>query len=441
MTIARVKPAGWGVGDKLASSEANGIDLNTVAALDKRAGQTDTLNSVVTATGAGRLNPSVYPMPDADVGGLVPSTGVNVVRVSSAVTANRVLVLPTSNFATNDVITVFCDPTFNFAITVQDQASVTICVLGNTNVCDAGAAAFIYLGGWRLLSLYGANRSHMALLTASGQSVPIPLSATAALLVGCGGGGAGGAGFQIASATDRSCGGGAGGGGAILTTLMIPVVPGGTLTATTIGAGGTCPNVVGANGSDGGQSIVTDGTNTASFNGGGGGSGGYYLATGVGAGTLVYVPGGMPMQNWPRTNSYINSATGGLPPTLTVLPQQGGYGTISNTVPTAGGGSPQGYTGGLAGSSGTGSGSYFGGGPGGGGGGGPGGSGGAGGTGGNANSAGSGTVGTAGASAAANSGAGGGGGGGTGQGSSGSPATPVPGGAGGSGFVRVFWIK
>lgn len=51
MAITRVKPAGWGVGEKLTSSQMNDVDANVLKALDKRSGETDTLSSVVTVDG------------------------------------------------------------------------------------------------------------------------------------------------------------------------------------------------------------------------------------------------------------------------------------------------------------------------------------------------------------------------------------------------------
>lgn len=51
MTIARVRTPGFSVGDKVTSTELNGIESNTEAALDKRSGRTDTLASTVTLSG------------------------------------------------------------------------------------------------------------------------------------------------------------------------------------------------------------------------------------------------------------------------------------------------------------------------------------------------------------------------------------------------------
>lgn len=69
MTISRAKPPGWGVGDKLTSAEQNQVDLNTTYALDKRAGQTDTLASNVTVTGETTFNNRVHINATLDVAG------------------------------------------------------------------------------------------------------------------------------------------------------------------------------------------------------------------------------------------------------------------------------------------------------------------------------------------------------------------------------------
>lgn len=52
MSISRVKPAGWGVNEKLTSGQQNLLDINVTYALDKRSGQSDTLASTVTVSGA-----------------------------------------------------------------------------------------------------------------------------------------------------------------------------------------------------------------------------------------------------------------------------------------------------------------------------------------------------------------------------------------------------
>jgi len=56
MTIARIKSPGWGANEKLTSGQQNALDINTTYALDKRAGQTDTLSSVITVASGGALS-------------------------------------------------------------------------------------------------------------------------------------------------------------------------------------------------------------------------------------------------------------------------------------------------------------------------------------------------------------------------------------------------
>lgn len=59
MSITRVKPAGWAVNEKLTSGQQNLLDINVTYALDKRAGQTDTLASDVTVSGDTVFNGTV----------------------------------------------------------------------------------------------------------------------------------------------------------------------------------------------------------------------------------------------------------------------------------------------------------------------------------------------------------------------------------------------
>lgn len=50
--INPVKPGGWALNEKLTSPQMTQVDLNTSYALDKRAGQTDTLSSTITVAGS-----------------------------------------------------------------------------------------------------------------------------------------------------------------------------------------------------------------------------------------------------------------------------------------------------------------------------------------------------------------------------------------------------
>ena len=55
MAIARVKPANWAVNEKLTSAQQNAVDTNITFALDKRAGETDTLSSAITVDATGSI--------------------------------------------------------------------------------------------------------------------------------------------------------------------------------------------------------------------------------------------------------------------------------------------------------------------------------------------------------------------------------------------------
>lgn len=60
MSISRVKGAGWALNEKLTSAQQNNLDINVTYALDKRTGQTDTLDSeiLVGTSGAIAFGPS-----------------------------------------------------------------------------------------------------------------------------------------------------------------------------------------------------------------------------------------------------------------------------------------------------------------------------------------------------------------------------------------------
>lgn len=51
MAISRVKPGGWATYEQLTSTQLNSLDTNFTYVLDKRSGQTDTLESDVSVTG------------------------------------------------------------------------------------------------------------------------------------------------------------------------------------------------------------------------------------------------------------------------------------------------------------------------------------------------------------------------------------------------------
>jgi len=431
MTISRVNAAGWGVGDKLTSNQANNVDINATNALDKRGGQTDTLSSVISFAGGGRLVPTVVIGADANSSYQVDG-GNNVIRVTSAVTAARLYTLIAASAVAGDTLTIYCEASFLFEISVYDQALATLVILGNKPSSDSAWATFIYFGGWRLFQSGQGSRIQPTTFLAGG-SVVVPRGVTRVIAVGVGAGGGGGAGYQITSVPNRYLSGGGGGGGAMLSLQVLTVAPTVTLTAV-INAGGVGGTTAGQSGGDGGATTLTDGTTTWTWQGGGGGLGGYYVD---GIGNSVYSPGGPSIAGWSVSNTYQTS--GAIPPVLEVGPQHGGVGSSGTAKP--GGPSPQGKAGGAAGATGVSAAGYAGGGGGGGGGGGPFGVGDVGGSGTNGQSVGFGGAGGGGSGlAAANSGAGGGGGASAAMGSGGTGAFGT-GANGGSGQITLFWIK
>lgn len=439
MTISRVNGAGWGIGDKLTSSQANGLDLNTTYALDKRAGQTDTLESRVELANEGRIFPT--PATGANADTTYYADGGNLsIRVTTAVTANRAYTLSNTGAVAGDQITIFSDSSFAYAISVKDNGGTTIFLLGNTSLCDGGWATFVYVGGaWRVQHGGQGSRFRQELFTADGTWTS-PRGVTMAWLIGVGGGGGGGGGAAGTNTVDAFGVGGSGGGGALLG--MIPV----TVTAETgyavvVGAGGTGGAAGYNHGQPGSDTTFGSGGSTIYFKGAGGGYASLTALTS--ATTLQITHGGGPAQqpsNWTQ-NAIMSAATEINYPTA--VPGGGGFsgnGVDATNQATDGARSTFGnYAGGARGARGTDSTTIRGGGGGGGGGAGPFGAGGAGGAGGNGNNAGAGGAGVAGTAAGANSGAGGGGGGAGGAGTSGGAG--AAGGAGGSGLLIVCWVK
>ena len=286
----------------------------------------------------------------------------------------------------------------------------------------------------------------------SSQSITVPEGATHMFYVGCGGGGGGGGGGPAAG-SDRTCAGGGGGGGALLCVGLLQVTAGEEL-ALTIGAGGAggAAATIGSNGGD--TTIVrTSGSITlATMMGGEGGAGGTntntprYLSNNLDAndssGSLyVIARGGHPVRRLATSQAeVVRSALNVLPD---ATPSKGGDGiggNYSNPGLRSGNSSPQGYQGGLRGTTGVPATTYPGGGGGGGGGGGPYGGGAAGGNGGAANSSGAATNGSAGSAASNNTGAGGGGGGASGS-SNTLTGTGGAGAAGGSGRLTLAFLR
>lgn len=451
MTITRVKPD-FALGDKLTSDEMDAIDENATYALDKRDGETDTLESVVSCGGGGRIIPTVATGANANTTYLIDDPN-STIRVTSAVTASRTYTLSATGAVTGDIIEIFCESSFSSAyeITVKDQAAATMFVLGNADSADGQRAKFIYIGGWRLFG--ESPRLRSVSFTSSGSFI-VPRNVKKLLLSGCGGGGGGG-GAYIAAGSDRSDSPGGGGGGAIQYDNWIEVIPGETLNIN-IGAGGAGGGGGGGgSGSSGGDTTVvrdSDSSVLATARGAAGGARGTSdnayrdspsaLASEDGATSPIYriSGGGSPVRGvsatfWRSFDSFISNSL------HNPIPQAGGNGVSRRFPGCAGGASPQGYAGGSGGATGSNDSTYWGGSGGGGGGAGPYGAGANGGHGGNGNSAGSGaTAVTAGADAGANTGAGGGGGGAAG-GSNTLTGNGGAGGSGGSGQMTILWVR
>src|SRR5688572_24244452 len=102
MTISRAKPAGWGVGDKLTSSEANTIDINTTKALDKSSGATDTLESNVACSGAGRIRKSYVVGADANTTYTLAGGNSIIDAASATLTAAREYTLSNTGASAGD---------------------------------------------------------------------------------------------------------------------------------------------------------------------------------------------------------------------------------------------------------------------------------------------------------------------------------------------------
>lgn len=435
MTIARAYPAGWGVGEKLTSAQQNQVDLNTTSALDKRSGQTDTLESIVSAAGAGRLVPTVEVGANADTTYLL-SDGIGIIRIPTTITASRIYTL--SNTAAVDGDSVFVTmetPATAYSVTVKDAGGTTLFVLGLGQ--EGYEATFTYKtsAGWKLTQ---GRRATLAVEAFTANATWVcPRNVKGGLVHGWGGGGGGMTGAASNSSTNAYWPGGGGGAGAEPCVVPVVLTPGSSYSIE-IGAAGAA-----AGGAGGDTKFIGPGpVDMVVASGAGGGA----LATvGAGTGTTVYSLGGRPVNQ----SAYVWGTSGELAftdatvnPSSFTMPMGASCGGVGGSKTNSGAGArcpgyP--YAGGAAGTRGTDDSTYRGGGGGGGGGAGPGGAGGAGGNGGNGVNGFPGNAGSAGTAGAANSGAGGGGGGAAGCGSGGG-STGGASGAGGTGKLFLVYV-
>lgn len=435
MAISKANPGGFSANDKLTSAQLSAIDTNTTYGADKRSGQTDTIESVWSMSGGGRIIPSVTTGSDSN-STVQPGASTNLIRYASGtLTANRSATLGTTGVVSGDIVA-FEIEGGSYEVTIKDQASATMFVLGVLDTSEGEWFEAIYLGSaWRPYRRPRAKERSQT-FTSNGTFV-VPPGVTQLRLIGCGGGGGGGsgsAGYLGASAGDfRRALGSGGGGGALRGVQLVTVTPGSSQ-AVVIGAGGAGASVDGAAGSDGADTTFGS---LATFRGAMGG---------LGSGTTVdddstrLTLGGGNMRG-----EYIVGASGSKLPSTTVIgyvsqPSFGGLGTC--VAGGTGNYSPEGNASGTGGAQGADS-TLRGGGGGGGGGGGAFGAGTNGGAGGYGSVAANAQDGFNASNASANTGAGGGGGGGGGEAQNGvgTVGGGGNGGDGGSGKLIVVWVK
>lgn len=453
MTISRVNGAGWGVGDKLTSAQANSLDLNGTYALDKRSGQTDTLASVVSCSGAGRIIPTFVAGTDANTS-YTAGGGNTVINASSGLTAARNYTLSTTGAIAGDRITVIGGA---YDITVIDgYSSTTILVVGTSNsgLNHSRSGDFVFTGTRWIEMRSALGPELLRQLFTSNGTYTVPAGVYRLLVVGCGGGGGGGGGGNLRGAsTTVGAGGGGGGGAAMIGATFVNTTPGATF-AVTRGTGGAAGSVAAA-GSDG--TNTTFGS-TLTFRGAQGGTEGIGASITPTGAVYVFSPGGGSVSGGVKAPAIAYDGGAYVAGTYTIAgttpypfwgmkhPGEGGYGRSGGAGVTGGYSHVSGTTGGSGtttpgsgGAQGSSGGSYVGGGGGGGGGASAFGDGGAGGAGGNGVSGGAGLNGSSGS--AGGVGAGGGGGGAGGNSSVPSGGAGASGGAGGDGVLIVIPIR
>jgi hypothetical protein len=150
MTISRVLPSGAGLGDVLTSTQITNIDLNATYAVDKRSGQTDTLQSVVSCSGAGRVVPTGVAGADADTTSLV-SSGIQVIDATTGLSAPRIYTLSITGAVTGDQVQVLGGAQ---NVTVKDGFDNSdMLIVGTATGANWASATFRYNGTrWRVLT-------------------------------------------------------------------------------------------------------------------------------------------------------------------------------------------------------------------------------------------------------------------------------------------------
>lgn len=449
MTISRINGAGWAVLDKLTTAQVNGLDANSTSALDKRAGHTDELGSIVSLVGGGRIVSLVQNGLDAD--GQYSIASGEIIRVPT-LTASRSYVLEAADALDGDIMEVWVDPlayaASAYTIAVIDGAGAggTLVVLGAKGQAFHASFRFDALMGWRLYS--GTSQGFVVDRFLADGTWTCPAGVRVALAVGCGAGGGGAGGISNSTADSRFAAGGGGGGGALMQSVHLFTTPHVSYSVF-VGDGGA-GGAPGAPGADGGDArIYQGGADIVCFRGAAGGRA-QQSTFGTASISLLRTFGGPPVRgqqsvgwgffgddmsidvgsvattNAPSFGMFMQPGSGGMGNAL-------GAGTSGVTNPNGG------FPAGRGGEKGANAGTKNGGGGGGGGAPGPYGWGADGGVGG-AGHATNGVAGGMGASAQPNHGAGGGGGGAGGSGGTSSGAGGA-GGSGGSGRLYIMYAR
>lgn len=135
MTIARVNAVGWAAFEKLTSTQANGLDINTTYALDKRSGQTDTLQSVVSTSGAGRVIPTHATGANAATN-YTAGGGNTVIRIPASLSADRTYTFQNTNAVAGDAIHIYSDAGLTRTVTIADHSGDVLCRIGSSPFLD-----------------------------------------------------------------------------------------------------------------------------------------------------------------------------------------------------------------------------------------------------------------------------------------------------------------
>lgn len=155
MSISRVKDPPWGHGEKVTSDQLNALDAALTNALDKRDGQTDTLESVVSCAGAGRIVQSRKVGANADTTYAV-ADGISIIDASSGLTNARAYTLSTTGAVAGDRVIVIGGAQ---NVTVKDgSSSSTLAIVGTSATAYAPSVEFVFNGtAWTCPLPYAAG--------------------------------------------------------------------------------------------------------------------------------------------------------------------------------------------------------------------------------------------------------------------------------------------